>query len=58
MGAPWAVKRGMVATNPFANLPVAKSIGKRERVLTDDEIGGSGRLPATPDHLMVRSSAC
>ena len=25
----WAVKRGMVHDNPFANLPVAKSIAKR-----------------------------
>jgi len=35
----WAVKRGMVHVNPFAHLPVAKSIAKRERVLSDDEIG-------------------
>ena len=35
----WAVKRGMVSVNPFAHLPVAKSIAKRERVLTDGEIG-------------------
>ena len=35
----WAVKRGMVHVNPFAHLPVAKSIAKRERVLTDSEIG-------------------
>jgi hypothetical protein len=34
----WAVKRGAVQANPFANLPVAKSIAKRERVLSD-EIG-------------------
>jgi integrase len=34
----WAVKRGAVHTNPFADLPVAKGIAKRERVLTDDEI--------------------
>jgi len=34
----WAVKRGAVAANPFADLPVAKSIAKRERVLSDDEI--------------------
>jgi integrase len=30
---------GAVHTNPFAHLPVAKGIAKRERVLTDDEIG-------------------
>jgi len=35
----WAVKRGVVHANPFADLPVAKSIAKRERVLSDDEIG-------------------
>jgi integrase len=35
----WAVKRGVVPANPFADLPVAKGIAKRERVLSDDEIG-------------------
>jgi integrase len=35
----WAVKRGMVPANPFADLPVAKSVAKRERVLSDAEIG-------------------
>jgi integrase len=35
----WAVKRGMLAANPFADLPVAQSVAKRERVLCDDEIG-------------------
>jgi integrase len=35
----WAMKRGSVRANPFADLPVAKSAAKRERVLTDDEIG-------------------
>jgi integrase len=34
----WAVKRGVVRVNPFADLPVSKSVGKRERVLSDDEI--------------------
>jgi integrase len=34
----WAMKRGAVRVNPFADLPVAKSVGKRERVLTDAEI--------------------
>jgi integrase len=34
----WAVKRGAVQNNPFANLPVAMSSAKRERVLNDDEI--------------------
>jgi integrase len=34
----WAVKRGAVRVNPFADLPVAKTIAKRERVLSDQEI--------------------
>jgi integrase len=34
----WAVKRGAVHVNPFANLPIAKSVAKRERVLSDAEI--------------------
>src|SRR6516165_5736008 len=29
----WAMKRGAVRVNPFADLPVAKSAGRRERVL-------------------------
>jgi integrase len=34
----WAVKRGMVQTNPFADLPVSTASAKRERLLSDDEI--------------------
>jgi integrase len=34
----WAMKRGAVQNNPFVNLPVAKGIAKRERVLSDIEI--------------------
>jgi integrase len=34
----WAVKRGMVSANPFAELPIGKSITKRERVLSDAEV--------------------
>ena len=34
----WAVKRGALRLNPFADLPVAKSIVKRERVLSDAEL--------------------
>ena len=34
----WAVKRGMVQANPFADLPLSKASAKRERVLSDDEI--------------------
>jgi len=39
----WAVKRGMVHTNPFALLPIDKSIAKRERVLSDSETGETWR---------------
>jgi len=34
----WAVKRAMVPGNPFAHLPVAKGVAKRQRVLSDSEI--------------------
>jgi integrase len=34
----WAVKRSAVRVNPFADLAVDKSIAKRERVLSDQEI--------------------
>jgi integrase len=34
----WAVKRGAVRANPFAALPIDKSIAKRERVLSDQEL--------------------
>jgi integrase len=39
----WALKRGAVSINPFAALPVAKSVGKRERVLSDIEIAAIWR---------------
>jgi integrase len=32
------VKRGALSVNPFADLPISKSVAKRERVLTDTEI--------------------
>jgi integrase len=53
----WAVRRGMVAGNPFAELPIAKSIAKRERVLTDDEIAeiwAAAGKAATPYGTIVR----
>jgi integrase len=34
----WALKRGSVSVNPFASLPIGKSIAKRERVLSDREL--------------------
>jgi integrase len=42
----WATKRGMVQVNPFADLPVSKAVAKRERVLSDDEIGEIWRAAA------------
>jgi integrase len=42
----WAVKRGAVRTNPFEALPVRKGIAKRERVLSDTEIGEIWRAAA------------
>jgi integrase len=53
----WAVKRGAVHTNPFAALPVDKSIAKRERVLSDAEIGEIWRatgVAASPYGTIVR----
>ena len=34
----WTVKRGAVHHNPFADLPIAQSISKRERILSDQEL--------------------
>jgi integrase len=34
----WAMKRGALSVNPFAALPISKSIAKRERVLNDREL--------------------
>jgi hypothetical protein len=34
----WAVKRGAVSVNPFAALPIVKSVARRERVLSDAEL--------------------
>ena len=41
----WAVKRGALSINPFLNLPVAPTT-KRERVLSDDELGAIWRATA------------
>lgn len=35
----WAVKRGRLADNPFAGVPIAAGIVARERVLTTEEVG-------------------
>jgi integrase len=43
----WARKRGTLASNPFASLPVAPTL-KRERVLTDDELAAIWRATDGP----------
>jgi integrase len=53
----WALKRSMVQANSFADLPVVKSVGKRERVLSDAEIGEIWRVAgdaASPYGTMIR----
>ena len=44
----WAVKRGLLESNPFEGLPVYSSTRSRDRVLNDDEVGAiyreAGRL--------------
>jgi integrase len=53
----WAVKRGLLQTNPFSNLPIATNIARRERVLSDQEIveiwAAAGKA-AAPYGLIVR----
>jgi integrase len=39
----WAVKRGGVENNPFANLPTMATPAKRDRVLSDDELASIWR---------------
>ena len=43
----WAVKRGSLAVNPFANLPQAP-LARRERVLTDEELRAVWRATGKP----------
>jgi integrase len=43
----WAVKRGSLTSNPFANLPLAP-VEKRERVLTDAELQAVWQATAGP----------
>jgi hypothetical protein len=45
------------SSQSFAELPIAKGVAKRERVLSDSEIAGFGRLPGTPLPPMAQSSA-
>jgi integrase len=54
----WAAKRGLVHSNPFADLPISKSAAKRERVLSDHEIAEVWRAAgdaAWPYGSIVRS---
>jgi integrase len=53
----WAVKRGALSVNPFADLPIAKSVAKRERVLSDTEIADIWRAAgdaASPYGTIIR----
>jgi integrase len=53
----WAVKRGAVHRNPFADLPIAKSTVKRERILSDQELADVWRAagePSAPYGAIVR----
>ena len=53
----WAVKRGAVRVNPFADLAVDKSTAKRERVLSDQEIADIWRAAgdaASPYGTIIR----
>src|SRR5262252_1576234 len=39
----WAMKRGTLPSNPFAELPMVSTVTKRERVLSDEEAGAIWR---------------
>src|SRR5262249_57846861 len=39
----WAMKRGTLPSNPFAELPMVSTVSKRERVLSDEEAGAIWR---------------
>jgi integrase len=43
----WAVKRGSISENPFANLPVAP-VEKRDRVLSDEELSAVWKATDRP----------
>jgi integrase len=54
----WAVKRGAVRANPFAELLTSKSIVKRERVLSDSELAEVWHAagdPSTPYDAIIRA---
>jgi integrase len=48
----WAVKRGSIEANPFANLPMTPVV-KRERVLTDEELRAVWSATAGPGSFNV-----
>jgi integrase len=52
----WAMRRGSLSTNPFANLPVAPTV-KRDRVLSDPELRAIWQATAKPGsfNLIVRT---
>src|SRR5262249_17942654 len=46
----WAIKRGTVRSNPFAELPLPTTINKRDRVLNDEEAAAVWRAACEAAH--------
>jgi integrase len=46
----WAIKRGTVRSNPFAELPLPTTINKRDRVLNDEEAAAVWRAACEATH--------
>lgn len=46
----WALKRGTVRNNPFAELPLPTAVTKRDRVLTDEEAAAIWRAAGEAAH--------
>jgi Arm DNA-binding domain len=44
----WAMKRGTVPSNPFAELPLPSAVNKRDRVLSDEEAAAIWRAACEP----------
>ena len=38
----WAMKRGVIANNPFVNITLSRRPSRRKRVLSDDELAALG----------------
>jgi hypothetical protein len=51
----WAMKRGALSVNPFAALPISKSIAKRERCSATKNLPKSGVLLLTLPRPTVQS---